>query len=119
MNIRLAVCGSTGHCRPLRKISSGMRSSRSSSWSSLPRRCASARKATRSVGGRRDHPVAGQAGADPQRDREVRLAVPADPGRTPFVQEVDLAEVLDHGQLSECLTVKSNSSSVLRAAERP
>ena len=57
-------------------------------------------------GGFEDHALAGEAGADRQRDREVRLA---GPGRAEqdhvflAVQEVELAEVLDHLLLDRAL----------------
>ena len=65
--------------------------------------------------------MAGEAGADPERDRQVGLA---GPGRAQqhdvllAVQEVELAEVLDHLLLTDLWKVKSNSSRVFRAGKR-
>src|ERR671919_438804 len=75
-----------------------MKPSRRSSASRLPWRLASARRAT--------HAVAGEAGADRDRDRQVRLAGPGRPEQHDVVlgvQEVELAEVLDHLLLDRAL----------------
>ena len=64
-----------------------------------PERCASASSATHSVAVRNGDAVAGEAGADPQRDREVGLAGAgrAEQHDVLFAgQEVELAEV-QHG----------------------
>ena len=49
--------------------------------------------------GAEDHALAGEARADPRRDRNVRFAGPRGPEQDHVlfgVQEVELAEVLDH-----------------------
>jgi hypothetical protein len=49
-------------------------------------------------GGRELHALAGQAGADRQRDRQMRLAGPGRPEQDHIlarVQEIQLAEMLD------------------------
>ena len=72
-------------------------------------------------GGAERDAVAGQAGADAERDRQVRLA---GAGRAEqddvlaAVEEVELAEVDDRGFVIEVWKAKSNSSSVLCAGNR-
>mgnify|MGYP006170999153 CR=1 FL=1 len=64
--------------------------------------------------------LTGQAGADPERDRQVRLAGAGRAEQDDVLaagEEVELAEVLDDGLLDRW-KVKSNSSSVLRAGKR-
>jgi hypothetical protein len=56
-------------------ISSGIGCSRASSSSSRPLRWASAIRATHSGGGAEGDAVAGQAGADRERDRQMRLHI--------------------------------------------
>ena len=72
--------------------------------------------------GREGDALAGEAGADPERDREVRLAGPGRAEQDDVVsggEEVELAEVQDERLLArERWKLKSNSSSVLRAGKR-
>jgi hypothetical protein len=85
---------------------SGMKPSRRSSASRLPVRLGVAEPGDPLGGGGEGDPLAGEAGADRDRDRQVRLAGPGRAEQNDVlarVEEVELAEVLDHLALDGAL----------------